>query len=216
MKILVLSLTSFLFFASATFVHAQDDKPDCPQISVTGPAGIAQPGDQVTYSLNFSEGKKKYDVTFHWSVSSGEIVSGQGTTSVLVKAPSFNSLTATVEIKGLPEGCPKLASEKTEWCGGLPIPVLVDEFGRLASKEFTSRIDKFWNELSNNTGSQGYIINYGTDNEIAVREQLFVKTINFRNFDRSRITLVRGGRHESGKVFTKMYRVPPGADNPTP
>lgn len=37
-----------------------------------------------------------------------------------------------------------------------------------------------------------------------------------KNYDRSRLTLIRGGTHESGKVYTKLYRVPPGADNPTP
>ncbi|NOT46291.1 MAG: hypothetical protein HOP17_00880, partial [Acidobacteria bacterium] len=162
------------------------------------------------------ESKKKYDLTYQWSTNIGEIVSGQGTTAIKIKWPGGNSSLATVEIKGLPEGCPASASETTYLCDGLPIPILIDEFGRMAKAAIEKRISRFWAELANNPNSQGYIINYSSDKEIATRERLLVKTINFRNFDRSRITLVRGGTHPTGKVFTKLYRIPPGADNPRP
>ena len=35
-------------------------------------------------------------------------------------------------------------------------------------------------------------------------------------FDRSRITLVNGGASPDGEPRTKLYRIPPGADNPAP
>ena len=55
----------------------------------------------------------------------------------------------------------------------------------------------------------------GTDREITARERLITNHITFRNFDRSRITLVRGGDRGNGPE-TRLYRIPPGAANPNP
>jgi len=82
--------------------------------------------------------------------------------------------------------------------------------------EVRGRLDAFFTELSNNPNNQGYIINYGTDREIATLERLITNHIAFRNFDRGRITLVRGGASPDGERRTKLYRIPPGAENPAP
>ncbi len=86
----------------------------------------------------------------------------------------------------------------------------------MPNDDIRGRLDAFFADLSNNPNSQGYIILYGSDRDMNTREKLVINHINFRNFDRSRITIVRGGMHDSGGVYTKLYRVPPGADNPTP
>ena len=91
----------------------------------------------------------------------------------------------------------------------------IDEFGPLPNDEVRGRIDNLFVTLSNNPDAQGYIINYGTDREIAAREKLIQNHINFRKYDRSRVTMVRGGNPD-GVQNTKVYTVPPGADNPTP
>jgi len=69
-------------------------------------------------------------------------------------------------------------------------------------------------QLLNVTGAKASI-NYGTDKDIAAREKLITNHIAFRKFDRSRITLVRGGDRGNGPE-TKLYRIPPGAVNPNP
>ena len=46
-----------------------------------------------------------------------------------------------------------------------------------------ARLDTFFAELPNNPNNQGYIINYGTDKEIAERERLITNHIEFRKFD---------------------------------
>ena len=126
------------------------------------------------------------------------------------------NVTATVEI-GLDVdcGCQKSASE-TAPVAPKPEAVLVDEFGKLPNDDIRGRLDTFFTELSNNPNNQGYIINYGSDKEIAARERLITNHIAFRNFDRSRITLVKGGASADGEPRTKLYRIPPGADNPAP
>jgi len=191
----------------------------CATISVSGPAGITEPGSPMTFTANVSGGSQS-NMTYNWTVSSGTIESGQGTPSITVattREMAGSSVTATVNIGGQDEACncPKEASET----GGIatpPGPVLVDEFGKQTHDEIRAHLDTFFAELSNNPNNQGYIINYGTDKEIAEREKLITNHINFRKFDRSRITLVRGGASPDGVVHTKLYRIPPGAENPAP
>jgi len=188
----------------------------CPSLSVSGPAGVTTPGDTMTFTANVSGGP---DVTYNWTVSGGTITSGQGTPSIVVgttTADAGTTITATVTLGGLDPACncPETASESGP-VDSRPIPVLVDEFGALPNDDIRGRLDIFFQELSNNPNNQGYIINYGTDRQIAARERLITNHITLRGFDRSRITLVRGGDTGAG-VNTKLYRIPPGAENPNP
>ena len=189
----------------------------CPTLSVTGPAGVTERGAAMTFTANVSGGTAQ-NITYNWSVSAGTIASGQGTPSITVTAPSdgTTNVTATVEI-GLDVDCDcqKSASETAPVAPEI-LPVLVDEFGKLPNDDIRGRLDAFFAELSNNPNNQGYIINYGTDKEITARERLITNHIAFRNFDRSRITLVRGGTSADGEPRTKLYRIPPGASNPNP
>ncbi|HEX6125199.1 MAG TPA: hypothetical protein VFZ23_07475 [Pyrinomonadaceae bacterium] len=192
---------------------------ECPTLSVTGPAGVTQPGDSMTFTANVVGGSQQA-VTYNWTVSAGTITAGQGTPSITVatdQSMAGGNVTATVNIAGTDPACPCPASaSETAPIDTRPIAVLVDEFGPLSNDEVRSRLDAFFAELSNNPTNQGYIINYGTDREIAALERLITNHIAFRNFDRSRITMVRGGASPDGQRRTKLYRIPPGADNPAP
>ncbi|HVF30450.1 MAG TPA: hypothetical protein VNA22_05740 [Pyrinomonadaceae bacterium] len=191
---------------------------ECPSLSVTGPAGITQPGDSMTFTANVSGGTAQ-NVTYNWTTTSGTITSGQGTPSITVatnRDMAGSNVEATVTITlDVDCNCPKTASASGP-IEAKPTPILVDEFGKLSNDEIRSRLDAFFADLSNNPTHQGYIINYGTDREIAARERLITSHIAFRNFDRNRITLVRGGASTDGEPRTKLYRIPPGADNPNP
>ncbi len=190
---------------------------ECPTLSVSGPAGVTSPGDSMTFTANVSGGSAQ-NVTYNWSVSSGTITSGQGTPSITVATDNSmagGNVTATVDI-GLDVdcNCPKSASE-TAPVGTNPQPYLVDEFGALPNDDVRGRLDSFFAEMANNPNNQGYIINYGSDREIAARERLITNHMNLRREDRTRYTLVRGGDTGEG-VKTKLYRIPPGAENPAP
>lgn len=190
---------------------------DCNTLSVTGPAGLTEPGDAMTFTANVSGGSAT--PTYNWTVTGGTIESGQGTASISVRT-SMNdagqNITATVNLGGLDPNCncPSTASE-TGSVTTKPEASLVDEYGKLQADDVRARLDAFFLELQNNPTNQGYIINYGTDREITAAERLINNHITFRRFDRSRITLVRGGDTGEGPR-TKLYRVPPGADNPNP
>lgn len=190
---------------------------DCGTLSVTGPAGLTDPGDVMTFTANVSGGAGTQ--TYNWTVSGGTIESGQGTASIRVRtteSDAGSNITATVNLGGLDANCncPSTASE-TGSIAIRPEAVLIDEYGKLKADDVRARLDAFFLALQNNPTNQGYIINYGTDREIAAAERLINNHITFRRFDRSRITLVRGGDTGSG-ANTKLYRIPPGAENPAP
>ena len=193
-------------------------KCECPSLSVTGPAGITEPGQSMTFTANVSGGTQA-SVTYNWSVSAGTISSGQGTPSITVDTTGLagQTVTASLEIGGTDPSCncPRTASESGP-VAPKPTAPLIDEFGKLSNDDVRARLDNFFIELQNNPNNQGYIINYGTEKEVAAREKLITNHINFRKFDRTRITLVNGGTGTTGEVHTKLYRVPPGADNPAP
>ena len=193
-------------------------KCDCGTLSVSGPAGVTEPGSTMTFTANLSGGTSS-NVTYNWSVSAGTIESGQGTPSITVattREMAGSSVKATVNLGGLDPACncPNEASETASVIDN-PKAVLVDEFGKLTADVIRGRLDAFFAELSNNPNNQGYIINYGSAKDIAASEKLITNHINFRKFDRSRITLVRGGDTGEG-TKTRLYRIPPGADNPAP
>lgn len=91
---------------------------------------------------------------------------------------------------------------------------LIDEFKQAPSGYVKMIMDTFYIELANDPSAQGYIINYGTDREVTVREGQIRNAIAFRKFDASRITMVRGGFFPT--VKTELWIVPPGAESPLP
>lgn len=191
---------------------------DCPSLTVSGPAGITNPGDAMTFTANVSGGSQD-TVTYNWSVSAGTIESGQGTPSITVRTSAGDAggnVTATVEIGGMDPtcGCPSTGSE-TAPVAAKPTFTQADQFNKATDDDVKARVDNFYTQLNSNPNSQGFIINYGTPAEIKKRRAQIVKAINFRKFDPSRVTFVDGPNNGNGPE-TKFYLVPPGADQPQP
>lgn len=193
----------------------------CPTIDVSG-GGVVLAGTPMNFTANVSGGSDTSGLTYRWSVSSGSISSGDGTPSITVDTTGLadgTNVTATVEVTGpgLCQNCSSLSASET---GSVDVPDvarLFDEFGPLSNDDVKARIQNLYVELGNNPSAQGYIINYGTDREVARREKQIRDAITFLNLDASRVTLVNGGANPNGKgVYTKVWIVPPGATNPQP
>ncbi len=90
------------------------------------------------------------------------------------------------------------------------VAIKVLEIGKVSDKRITKATENFWNEYDFQTPL--YIINYGTNKEIARRERL-IMNVDIRH-EEPRITLVRGGLGQGPK--TVIWKVPAGADNPAP
>ncbi|HEY0457651.1 MAG TPA: hypothetical protein VGC97_00785 [Pyrinomonadaceae bacterium] len=194
---------------------------ECPTTFDVSGGGVVNPGDTMTFTATVSGGTAN-DITYNWTVSAGTIVSGQGTPSITVggtEALEGQNITATVEIGGsLCENCPRTQQE-TGSVTTRPRARLIDEFGKLPDDEVKARIDALYIELGNDPQARGYIINYGTDKEIANRERQIQKAIAFKKYDPTRVTIVRGGAaapNGQPGVWTRVYVVPAGADNPQP
>ncbi len=90
----------------------------------------------------------------------------------------------------------------------------VDEFGNVTNGDVKRRMQDLQIELANDPTVQGYVINYGTSKEIALRVKQIQRAILFMALDGSRITLVEGGFR--GIIKTEIWIVPAGAENPQP
>jgi hypothetical protein len=91
-----------------------------------------------------------------------------------------------------------------------------EKFGEIESvpdDEFIEKVKSFLQKLREEGNSQGYIINYGDQKEVARRELLLRENLSSRGHD-MRITLVNGGN--IGTPKTVLWLVPPGAENPMP
>ncbi len=188
---------------------------DCPPgPSVTGPAGVTNPGDTMTFTANWS-GEGSYT----WTVSAGTIESGQGTSSIVVRTTedmAGSNVTATVEVGGTDPACNCVTTaSETAGVATRPEATITDEFGSAPDDDVKARVDNFFIQLNSNPSAQGYIINYGTPAQIRARRAQIMKAINFRKYDQSRVTFIDGPNTGTG-VNTKFYVVPAGAESPTP
>jgi hypothetical protein len=99
-------------------------------------------------------------------------------------------------------------------------PIKFSEVEGTDECELKLQTRRFFTELSNRPEHQGYIINYASIAEpnsrlqLKKREQAITSMIAFRNYDRSRITLIRGGYRSS--QATEFWMAPPNSRNPKP
>jgi len=214
-RIIFITILALIFSFSA---FARNENASCPVIEVIG-GGVVRPGEPISFTANVRDKIKNSNFEYDWSVTQGTILSGQGTASITVETTGLLdiSLTATAKIKGLPENCTNVFSESVSVSDGCRLPILLDEFGKLFNNEANARIRALYARLGNELNSQGYIINYGTDEEIAAREKQIQKAINLLKLDPGRVTIVRGGSNPNGEgVWTKIWVAPLGTDNPQP
>jgi hypothetical protein len=189
--------------------------PPCPTVSVTCPSDVDQ-GGALTFNASVNP---TGNVTYNWSVSAGTIASGQGTSSITVDTGTLGgqSVTATVEVGGLDPACTKTASCTT----AVKPPVViectkVDEYGNIKFNDEKARLDAFASRLQTETGSQGYIIGYGTceGEGLARANRAKDYLVNTRGIDAGRITTVDGGCR--AELWVQLFACPPNAKPPTP
>ena len=139
----------------------------------------------MTFTANVNSGSQE-NPTYNWTVSQGEIVSGQGSPVITVQTTpemAGGNVTATVTVGGLCADCRE--NTASEVAGIAPVavgPNPIDSFGPLSNVTIvkaTYLITSTFN-WQNDPGSQGYIINYGSARDIAKREkEIFVMQSRF-------------------------------------
>jgi len=206
----------------ALFGQAEPDikKPECPTVEVTGPAGITPPGEMAWFHASIT-GADPDALEISWRTSAGKIGKRDGKMKIgvtLTDDLGGLSITATVDVKGFPEGCSSSASETMSIC--LPLTwVQINEYS-FPNRDINKRaLSIAAVELENNPNNQMYIIEYFPRKNSRASIDRKIKRVreyfSLLKFDISRVTIVTA-EAEGNVLLTKIYRVPPGASNPVP
>jgi PKD domain-containing protein len=84
---------------------------ECPKLVITCPKEVLEFGKTYVVQVRVDGADSTKKLSYKWSVSSGKIVDGQGTPTLKVRfTDAGESLTATVDVGGLPDGCETSAS----------------------------------------------------------------------------------------------------------
>jgi len=134
-------------------------------------------------------------VTFNWSVSSGTISSGQGTPSITVDTTGLGgqTVTATVEIGGLPPECDRARScSFTVMTPPLPECTIFDQYNDLRFNDEKARLDNFAIQLQQQPDATGYYAIWGSCEGEGQRraDRAIAYLVNTRGIDASRIKAV--------------------------
>ena len=152
------------------------------------------------------------NLQYRWSVSSGEIVSGQGTTAIGVRQPN-EALTATVEVVGVPEGCPNRVSE-TDISDPPPRAVKLDEFQTWSGQVDAALMDRIVVSLNDNPNTQLYILPLRTAKSAHLRafvERDVVENLEARGIPKAKVTVL--GVYAENELM-QFCMVPAGASPP--
>lgn len=196
---------------------------DCPHVSVSC-EDVVTAGEPATFNANISGADPESTLSFHWTVSGGTIQSGQDTNSVKVDTtglPRYSSLTATVEVKGLPGPCESSASCTT----GVTTAIVedrFDEYGDISFENEQARLDNFAASLQDWPQGVGYIIAYGgrvgrrgEALKRAERAKHYLTTVRY--IPPEQVVIIDGGYQEDLRLVLKMRArgVPPPVPSPT-
>lgn len=105
---------AFIILCMLVLLNTQAQK--CPaSITVMAPSGEGETGKTFQMSVTVNGLPENVSITYSWSISTGKIVSGQGTPVITVdpgNEPGY--CTATVEIGGLPAECVNTSSASVD------------------------------------------------------------------------------------------------------
>jgi hypothetical protein len=184
----------------------------CPKVEVTGPPGAIDPGESMTFTAEVT-GDFPGNLKYNWSVDKGTIMSGQGTSTIVVGGTDgLEGTTVTAEVSVSGEFCSACDSKASETgiVRELPKPRLVDQFGSIPLGDLQARLDYFLIQMQNDPNSTGYIVMYGPVRDKIRYERLIRRYVWQRNFPIKRLVFVDGGVQPGNS--TRFWSAPAGSD----
>lgn len=192
-------------------------RPTCPTVGITCPQQI-KAGQPVTFSSSLSGGTGNVPSIFNWTVSSGRIISGQGTSSITVDTAGLEgqSLRAALSMSGYDVDCSATCTIE------FPIPLTsrkFDEYPDIVRNDEKARLDNFAIELQNDPTATGYIVIYPGSRDRAGAAQtrstgITDYIVNSRGIDARRLVTLVGP--ERDELMVQLWVSPQGAPPPTP
>ncbi len=173
----------------------------CPNIEIVAPASTIRPGKVMRISVLLDSDSVNLDLKYHWEVDKGVIISGQQTDQIGVSTDGLENetITASVEIEGLPEGCIYKFSEL-----GIiaEIPRILELFWEdLKSDDIPARIDALFIDLQHNPHLKAYIRAFGPPKDVRKLEKLIKDHIELRKYDENRIVFIFEGKEKTIRLI---------------
>jgi hypothetical protein len=194
----------------------KDREKICPTISVSCPSDpkLSEPLD---FKATVSGGDPNVTPTYSWEVANGEIIEGQGTPAIKVRAFGPQTVTATLRVDGFDSACARTASCSTPIHLPPPPPEKIDSYGLILFDQVRARLDQFAAALKEHPGAMGYIFGYGGRQRSAGEARTAIdsaKQYLLEKFDieKDRIGKADGGSREEFTI--ELWLVPPGAALP--
>lgn len=191
-------------------------KVTCPSVGITCPEQIAA-GKPVIFTSNLTGGSGNVPAIYNWTVTSGRIISGQGTNSITVDTTGMEgrALMASLVMSGYEEEC--LASCMIQF----PAPIAgrkFDQFPDIARNDEKARLDNFTIGLQNDPSATGYVVIYpgrsdrpGAADKRATRISDYM--VNSRGLDARRIVTLVGAQRDELRI--ELWIRPQGAPAPS-
>ncbi len=211
------SIAMLLLFA-AFQASAQTPLSDCPDVKVSCPDSV-QAGADLTFIADVSGGPSGVTPTFNWTVSTGSIKSGQGTSTIVVDTTGTGgqTVTATVDVGGFAREC-STSSSCTASVEEKAAPAV--KFGEYVTRDLSAnaeKLDEFVLALLNDPEAQGFIIAYGGKTSRPGDAQKAADnatdyTMNTRKLDGARTLSGVGGYREEPAI--ELWIAPPGGAPP--
>ena len=163
------------------------DRPPCPVLFLMCPTYVVSGSSPITFSLDVGGASRKglkdnevvlefkgvesrYEVSYKWEVSGGNIVTGQGTRTVLAEPAGARqseavNIVATVEVGGIDPACSRSSSCSLKVDPGCKAPQKFNEYGDLSFEEEKEQLDNLATYLLGSVpDSVAYILGYGGRN----------------------------------------------------
>lgn len=196
-----------------------EDVAYCPYVRVESAASIPEPTGPVQFKAVVQVNDNKIRTTFFWSVSQGNIVSGQGTDTIAVElsAGTSGEVFAKVEVHGYSLECTIASTAAVSKMTVGVSQFKFDEFGDIRSGDTKARLDSFAIELQNNPTLQAHLVVYagrlGPRGQAARRAAMLKDyLVHTRGLEPERIITIEGGFRE--ELSGELWLSPRGAGAP--
>lgn len=189
--------------------------PACPELDLIAEDRVAEGSADFVATLSFPA-----SVTYHWTISAGTIIKGQGTESITVDTRGLlgRTVTATVELGGLNPSCSLAASRTTsiEATAEFLAPTRIARYGDLPFASQKPLLDRFAQALRQKPNTRASIIAYGTYGGDAAKRARQARRylVSPGGISAARISIVDGGCRNEGAM--ELWLAPPGVSIPGP
>lgn len=191
--------------------------PTCPTVAIACPQNLGT-GKPLVFSASLTGGSSEHPPIYNWVVSTGQIIEGQGTSSIKVDNAGLGgqSLTATLSLEGYNLDCSASCTIS------IPVPASpsrkFDEFPDIARNDEKARLDNFAIDLQNEPRATAYVIIYPSSRGGAAEAQrrstrIVDYLVNTRGIDSHRIVTLTGPARR--KLQVELWIAPEGANPPT-